>query len=117
MSMLKELKGLSERRAAAIKAFEEEAQKVVAPTLKAFIVAHPNIKAFGWTQYTPYWNDGEECIFRLNEVAASVLDERDDDSLYGDGWEEVYSYSKEIPEGFSKEDWKDLVELNSVLSS
>jgi hypothetical protein len=27
---------------------------------------YPEIKCFGWTQYTPYFNDGEPCYFRAN---------------------------------------------------
>lgn len=27
----------------------------------------PSIAAFGWTQYTPYFNDGEPCVFRVHE--------------------------------------------------
>ena len=26
--------------------------------------AFPNVEYFGWHQYTPYWNDGDECVFR-----------------------------------------------------
>lgn len=24
---------------------------------------HPKLQAFGWAQYTPYFNDGDECVF------------------------------------------------------
>lgn len=24
---------------------------------------HPALQSFGWTQYTPYYNDGDECVF------------------------------------------------------
>ncbi len=27
---------------------------------------HPNLHQFGWAQYTPYFNDGDECIFEAN---------------------------------------------------
>ena len=26
-------------------------------------VEHPVLQSFAWTQYTPYFNDGEECVF------------------------------------------------------
>lgn len=26
------------------------------------------IKAFSWTQYTPYFNDGDSCTFGINEI-------------------------------------------------
>lgn len=28
---------------------------------------YPNLEAFQWTQYTPYFNDGDECVFGVNE--------------------------------------------------
>jgi len=27
----------------------------------------PEVKSFSWTQYTPYFNDGDECVFRVND--------------------------------------------------
>jgi SepF-like predicted cell division protein (DUF552 family) len=29
-------------------------------------VLNPKLQSFSWTQYTPYFNDGDECIFRVN---------------------------------------------------
>jgi hypothetical protein len=26
----------------------------------------PNLKSFGWRQYTPYFNDGDSCVFRVH---------------------------------------------------
>lgn len=28
--------------------------------------SHPKLKSFGWTQYTPYYCDGEQCVFGVN---------------------------------------------------
>jgi hypothetical protein len=33
----------------------------------AFFNTHPNVKTIHWTQYAPHFNDGEECIFSVNE--------------------------------------------------
>jgi len=51
----------------------EEDLKVRASNLfkeavKELFVFLPDVKAVTWTQYTPYFNDGDECFFRLNEV-------------------------------------------------
>lgn len=27
---------------------------------------HPALESFGWNQYTPYFNDGDECVFSAN---------------------------------------------------
>ena len=31
--------------------------------------AFPTLTSFSWNQYTPYWNDGDECTFRVNEYS------------------------------------------------
>jgi hypothetical protein len=36
------------------------------PLLRA-ILADDGIVSFGWTQYTPYFADGERCVFGVNE--------------------------------------------------
>lgn len=30
----------------------------------------PSLQAIGWTQYSPHFNDGDECIFHVREVQA-----------------------------------------------
>jgi hypothetical protein len=51
----------------------------------------PTITWFGWTQYTPYFNDGEPCIFSIHGglavgIGESVTDDHDisDDDEYDD---------------------------------
>lgn len=45
-----------------------------------FFGKHPMAKAVVWTQYTPYFNDGDACVFRLNEPELKVyLDKVTDD--------------------------------------
>lgn len=112
MSITTVLGELSTKREQIEAAAREQAKAILAPGLKEFMEAHPDIKAIGWTQYTPYFNDGEECIFGVHGLHASAKDERDD-SLYGDGWEEIYS---KVADGFSPESWKALQELEAALS-
>lgn len=33
---------------------------------------YPDVESFTWAQYTPYFNDGDECIFAANSQYASV---------------------------------------------
>lgn len=45
----------------------------------------PELKSFSWTQYTPYFNDGDSCVFGVGEV-----DEVNEESIYEcdeDGWQ------------------------------
>lgn len=110
--MLKNFTDLSKRIAAAKAAFVAEAQTLVKPVLQTFMQEHPNIKALGWAQYTPYFNDGDPCIFHLHGMHASATEDRDDD-LHGDGWHEIYGDEPE--DGFDKRDWIDINELEKAL--
>lgn len=37
------------------------------PLLRA-VLADSNVVTFGWEQYTPYYNDGDPCVFRARTV-------------------------------------------------
>jgi hypothetical protein len=47
--------------------FQEQAQALFKETTTEFFNLNPGINAVVWTQYTPYWNDGEECVFNVND--------------------------------------------------
>lgn len=34
---------------------------------------YPQLKSVSWTQYTPYFNDGDECIFSVHGLQTAVL--------------------------------------------
>jgi hypothetical protein len=48
--------------------FQEKMRSMFTDMTKSFFEAAPEIKAVVWSQYTPYFNDGEECIFRINDL-------------------------------------------------
>lgn len=50
-----------------IAALQKEAAEMVKPMLSEFIKANPQVKAVSWSQYTPYFNDGDPCTFSVNE--------------------------------------------------
>ncbi len=43
---------------------------------------YPTLESFRWTQYTPYFNDGETCLFSVNTDYISVNDEWVDDAKW-----------------------------------
>ena len=51
--------------------YQEQFRKVATEKLKEFFVKfweeNPAIKAVTWTQYAPYFNDGEACEFSVND--------------------------------------------------
>ncbi len=58
---------------------EEEFLAVLQPVLD-----DPTIAAVAWKQYTPYWNDGDPCVFHAYMYGASIQGEYDyeeDDEL------------------------------------
>jgi hypothetical protein len=65
------------------------------------LLATPGVRAVRWRQYTPYFNDGDECVFGVDsiyvktgddtdtsyvELADDDYDEDDELSDYGDGF-------------------------------
>lgn len=58
---------IEEQRALKAK-FQTEAQAMFKETMKEFFDKNPGITALKWTQYTPYFNDGDACVFRVNDV-------------------------------------------------
>lgn len=79
----------------------EAAKGLIGPGLQLFMRENPEVKAFGWTQYTPHFNDGDPCVFGVSGFYASFVDERDED-LYGDGWVEIYGTTEECSRATSK---------------
>ena len=53
---------------------------------KEFFETNPSIKAIVWTQYTPYFNDGDTCEFSVHEPYYSNAkgDQIEDLSRHGD---------------------------------
>lgn len=46
--------------------FQVTAQQLFKETTKEFFDGNPSISAVVWTQYTPYFNDGDTCTFNVN---------------------------------------------------
>jgi hypothetical protein len=49
------------------KKFQVEAQSLFKDITKEFFDKNPGITAVRWTQYTPYFNDGDTCEFTVND--------------------------------------------------
>lgn len=91
-----------ENQRSLVKSFQEQSQKLFKTVAKDFFDHNPGITAIKWTQYTPYFNDGETCEFRVNSptFTNATLDELENVS-YGeyDGevegvWATEYSISR-----------------------
>lgn len=49
------------------------------------VLAFPEVEYVQWDQYTPYFNDGEPCVFSVGEVGVRVTGVDEDAGDYGDG--------------------------------
>lgn len=80
------------------KQFREEGSKLFKEITKEVFDQFPEVNSFSWTQYTPYFNDGDECTFGVNDV-----DTINGFSEYGDDDENDQKNSENI---FEKYNWE-----------
>lgn len=52
---------------------QETGEQFLIEHFKETFNKHQNLKEVRWTQYTPYFNDGEECTFRSNHEWADII--------------------------------------------
>lgn len=91
--------------------FEEQKRAMVEklrPTFKElfkeFFERNPQIEFITWTQFTPYFNDGDECIFRVNDLYGFLSEEEMEDDPW-DGTFPLWGWRK--PDVITKEDLKE----------
>ena len=93
-------KGKTEEKIEALKAkvaelnkqVREESQRLLNEGFAEIFEKYPKLLSFSWNQYTPYFNDGDECTFRVNVY--SLIPDFTDESA------EDHDYE------YSKGDWK-----------
>lgn len=60
----------------------KESSKLIAKGFKEIFKKHPELESFSWTQYTPYFNDGDECVFSAHTDYISINGSDHDESSY-----------------------------------
>lgn len=70
MSKLAELKAKQEALKAQIL---EEGKATFNEISKGLFDKYPNLESFSWRQYTPYFNDGDECVFSARTDYIDVM--------------------------------------------
>ena len=65
----------------------------LAPLIEA-VLADPQVEAVRWRQYTPYFNDGEPCVFGASgaSVWMTGTDEDSEDGDYEDGFLDSWTW-------------------------
>lgn len=64
--------------------FQEQAQEMFKGITKEFFDKNPGVQAIVWTQYTPYFNDGETCEFNVNDPTFTNSPNGEDVSPWGE---------------------------------
>lgn len=79
------LEALKEKKKEIAK-LKAEAQQMSSDAFDSFckeiFEKHPKVESFGWSQYTPYFNDGDTCTFSANTDCISINGEYVDDSKW-----------------------------------
>lgn len=100
------------------KQLSEEVKGVLADGIREFMKEHADVKCITWTQYTPYFADGDPCVFGVNDFYVSLTSTDVSEAYDDENFHTVYNYNGcKIPEGFSNQLWADLAEFTKVLSN
>jgi hypothetical protein len=116
----KELIDLQRQLDEKLKTFSKEA---FTEALAPFFAANPRVDSVTWTQYTPYFNDGDTCYFRVNEAYLvseslaeefpdSVEDYLEENALYVFSWRAENEPENDMTRASSalEEVWKEIPE-------
>lgn len=73
----------------------KQGQTLLLEMFKKMFEDVPELASMRWRQYTPYFNDGDPCVFRVGDVYFRLKDDSSnvhgDNSDYGDGYGDAYS--------------------------
>lgn len=83
---------INEKKAELDRIIKELGERAIKEYLQEFWDRNPDIAGLKWNQYTPYFNDGDPCVFRVGEVRFRFSDTREDGGDYEDGYEDSWSY-------------------------
>jgi hypothetical protein len=84
MKTIENLNVLIENFAEEKRKFKQTAQNSLKNVFKEFFEETPEIKVIKWTQCTPYFNDGDACVFGVHEPTFSNCDDPSLVSDYGE---------------------------------
>lgn len=107
-ALMKNFDELNEQIRQAREQMREKSEGLVEGVVKIFLDECPEVTGVHWTQYTPYFNDGETCEFNVNSICFHILEDEDDEiepyestMLYGAGHLEKAKKSLKVAEEYS----------------
>lgn len=90
MTTIQNLMAKKAELVAEMRAHGADALKIV---FREFFEAHPACAAVRWRQYTPFFNDGDSCEFRVGDLLVKMVDAPEGyEGDYGDGFDEAFLY-------------------------
>lgn len=93
---------------------QQRLQKSIKELFSEFWVNNPGIQTVSWTQYAPYFNDGDPCVFYVNDPAFTNFRLEDSDA----GVREVvwadYENKEKNQVSFSKWNFKDIINIYKI---
>ncbi len=109
--MFEELKQMNEELAELKKNHLERSKKLFTSVAAKVFEKHAILESFSWNQYTPYFNDGEECTFSANTDYCQINGEDWEDSKFRKlDWRDKSPNPDYIPAlGDAKEDVKEFL--------
>lgn len=82
--MFEELDQMNAEMAALKKTHLEKSKELFTKVTKKLFESHPTLESFSWTQYTPYFNDGETCEFGINSDYPKINDSDYDSDVFNE---------------------------------
>src|SRR5688572_30748584 len=109
-----DLKELNELKAAYETALREKGQEIIKVAFRDMFEKHPDLISLRWTQYTPYFNDGDACTFSVHDPEAGWVgmpdydpneDQGDGEHRYLSWWDvdQYPEYAKKNPPEWLRE--------------
>lgn len=82
----------------------KQGEAAVKEYLTEWFDKHPDVYGIIWSQYTPYFNDGDECIFHMNDIRGFSTEELFDDASDYDKGDVDYDIMSELTDKFQTVD-------------
>lgn len=100
--MSKVMQEIKKLKADAEKLMQEKGKDALQEMFSEFFKKNPTVEAVHWSQYTPYFNDGDACNFSVNGFAARIkgLDPEEDHF----SWSCDYEYNGWLTPSYNKRD-------------
>jgi hypothetical protein len=113
MSTLSDIKSIKKNIEKLRKEAKEKVESIFKTAALELFVEYPVLKSISWSQYTPYFNDGEPCYFSSHHSYATIKfvtsdEDEDEDERYEDeGFDKSSATPEQLKAGKQAEEFLD----------